>query len=218
MSSSQPTLALGLAPPAPAGTCPSCGRPINHRCGPCESAAPNPWQQRQSYVAWTGDCARTAMAWAEGAGVARTADRYDAIWAWLLEETPIADPELALQADILLGNLEDAIPADRKVAAREGLVTIGREVDFQGTPLWTRVNSLDSPWFLDDVTQLVEGIGSTRSASAGDSAATVRPSCFTIISAMPIGGLAAKVKPDFNGNAPPALAKMIRLLPKSKAK
>jgi malyl-CoA/(S)-citramalyl-CoA lyase len=38
-------------------------------------------------------------------------------------------PELALQADILLGNLEDAIPADRKVAAREGLVTIGREVD-----------------------------------------------------------------------------------------
>ena len=39
-------------------------------------------------------------------------------------------PELALQADILLGNLEDAIPADRKVAAREGLVTIGREVDF----------------------------------------------------------------------------------------
>ena len=68
-------------------------------------------------------------------------------------------PELALQADILLGNLEDAIPADRKVAAREGLVTIGREVDFQGTPLWTRVNSLDSPWCLDDISTLVAGIG-----------------------------------------------------------
>jgi malyl-CoA/(S)-citramalyl-CoA lyase len=68
-------------------------------------------------------------------------------------------PELALQADILLGNLEDAIPADRKVAAREGLVTIGREVDFHGTPLWTRVNSLDSPWCLDDISALVAGIG-----------------------------------------------------------
>lgn len=68
-------------------------------------------------------------------------------------------PELALQADILLGNLEDAIPADRKIAAREGLVTIGREVDFQGTPLWTRVNSLDSPWCLDDISALVAGIG-----------------------------------------------------------
>ena len=32
-------------------------------------------------------------------------------------------PELAQQADILLGNLEDAIPADKKIAAREGLVT-----------------------------------------------------------------------------------------------
>jgi malyl-CoA/(S)-citramalyl-CoA lyase len=68
-------------------------------------------------------------------------------------------PELARQADILLGNLEDAIPADRKLAAREGLVQVGREVDLGGTPLWTRVNSLDSPWFLDDVQALVGGIG-----------------------------------------------------------
>ncbi len=39
-------------------------------------------------------------------------------------------PELTRTADILLGNLEDAIPADRKIAARDGLVQIGREVDF----------------------------------------------------------------------------------------
>src|SRR5256885_16195275 len=69
-------------------------------------------------------------------------------------------PELARQTDILLGTLEDAIPADNKIAAREGLLQIGREVDFGGTPLWTRVNSLDSPWFLDDVMMLVGGIGS----------------------------------------------------------
>jgi malyl-CoA/(S)-citramalyl-CoA lyase len=68
-------------------------------------------------------------------------------------------PELAKQADILLGNLEDAIPADKKIAARDGLVQIGREVDLGGTPLWTRINSLDSPWFLDDIQTLVGGIG-----------------------------------------------------------
>ena len=68
-------------------------------------------------------------------------------------------PELARQTDILLGNLEDAIPADKKLDAREGLVKVGREVDFGDTPLWTRVNSLDSPWFLDDVMRLVGEIG-----------------------------------------------------------
>src|SRR5436190_23046400 len=70
-------------------------------------------------------------------------------------------PDMAKQADILLGNLEDAIPADRKIEAREGLVKVGREVDFGSTPLWTRVNSLDSPWFLDDVTRLVGESGDT---------------------------------------------------------
>jgi malyl-CoA/(S)-citramalyl-CoA lyase len=68
-------------------------------------------------------------------------------------------PELARQCDVLLGNLEDAIPADRKVAAREGLVKIAREVDFGDCQLWTRVNSLDSPWALDDLTRLVTEIG-----------------------------------------------------------
>jgi len=68
-------------------------------------------------------------------------------------------PEMARQTDILLGNLEDAIPADKKVEAREGLVRVGREADLGGTPLWTRVNSLDSPWFLDDVMRLIAEIG-----------------------------------------------------------
>src|SRR4029077_8443499 len=68
-------------------------------------------------------------------------------------------PELAQKADILLGNLEDAIAADKKIAARDGLVRIGREVDLGDTPLWTRVNSLDSPWCLDDITTLVGAIG-----------------------------------------------------------
>ena len=68
-------------------------------------------------------------------------------------------PAIAEQADIVLGNLEDAIPADRKVAAREGLARLGRETDLGGTALWTRVNALDSPWVLDDLETLVGAIG-----------------------------------------------------------
>jgi malyl-CoA/(S)-citramalyl-CoA lyase len=68
-------------------------------------------------------------------------------------------PDIAKKTDILLGNLEDAIAADKKIEAREGLVRIGREVDLGDTPLWTRVNSLDSPWVLEDITTLVGHIG-----------------------------------------------------------
>jgi malyl-CoA/(S)-citramalyl-CoA lyase len=68
-------------------------------------------------------------------------------------------PDTAAKADIVLGNLEDAIPVDRKEAARAGLVTIGKEMDLGETALWTRVNSLESPWVLDDITTLVTEIG-----------------------------------------------------------
>ncbi len=68
-------------------------------------------------------------------------------------------PDMAKQADILLGNLEDAVSVDSKVAAREGLVKVANEVDFGDTALWTRVNDLASPWVLDDLTTLVTEIG-----------------------------------------------------------
>src|SRR3954452_24335236 len=68
-------------------------------------------------------------------------------------------PGTAAQADIVLGNLEDAVPVDRKVPAREGLVKVGKELDLGNTQLWTRVNALDSPWVLDDLTTLVTEIG-----------------------------------------------------------
>ena len=61
--------------------------------------------------------------------------------------------------DVLLGNLEDAVKAENKEIAREGLVKIARETDFGPTQLWTRINSLDSPWVLDDLTTLVTEIG-----------------------------------------------------------
>jgi malyl-CoA/(S)-citramalyl-CoA lyase len=68
-------------------------------------------------------------------------------------------PEIAPTVDILLGNLEDAVPADRKLAAREGLIRVGRELGLGSAQLWTRVNSLESPWVLDDLTELVSEIG-----------------------------------------------------------
>ena len=36
-------------------------------------------------------------------------------------------PDIAPTVDILLGNLEDAVPVDRKLAARDGLIRVGRE-------------------------------------------------------------------------------------------
>ncbi len=68
-------------------------------------------------------------------------------------------PALVPRVDVLLGNLEDAVAADRKEAARHGLVKTARATDFGATQLWTRVNSLDSPWALDDLVTLVTEIG-----------------------------------------------------------
>ncbi|MGW3960355.1 HpcH/HpaI aldolase/citrate lyase family protein [Amycolatopsis sp. NPDC005003] len=68
-------------------------------------------------------------------------------------------PDIAKKVDVLLGNLEDAVRADRKEAARAGLVAIAKANDFGKTQLWTRVNSLDSPWVLDDLVTLVTEIG-----------------------------------------------------------
>jgi malyl-CoA/(S)-citramalyl-CoA lyase len=68
-------------------------------------------------------------------------------------------PSIAGKCDVLLGNLEDAIQVDKKIEAREGFVKIAKETDFGDCQLWTRVNSLDSPWFLDDMGQIVQEIG-----------------------------------------------------------
>jgi malyl-CoA/(S)-citramalyl-CoA lyase len=68
-------------------------------------------------------------------------------------------PDIAPQVDILLGNLEDAVPIERKEAARAGLIKVGREMELGDTALWTRVNELASPWVLDDLTELVTQIG-----------------------------------------------------------
>jgi len=69
-------------------------------------------------------------------------------------------PELAKQVDVVLGNLEDAIPIEAKEAARRGFIEMAKATDFGPTGLWTRINALNSPWALDDVTELVAALGS----------------------------------------------------------
>jgi malyl-CoA/(S)-citramalyl-CoA lyase len=68
-------------------------------------------------------------------------------------------PELVSQVDVVLGNLEDAIPADAKEAARAGFMAMAQSCDFAATGLWTRINALNSPWALDDVTKIVAAVG-----------------------------------------------------------
>src|ERR1700693_3828085 len=68
-------------------------------------------------------------------------------------------PELARQVDVVLGNLEDAIPVEAKEAARQGFIAMAKAVNYGATGLWTRINALNSPWALDDVTEIVRAVG-----------------------------------------------------------
>jgi malyl-CoA/(S)-citramalyl-CoA lyase len=68
-------------------------------------------------------------------------------------------PEITAQVDVVLGNLEDAIPADAKDAARQGFIEMAAAHDFGETGLWTRINCLNSPWALDDLMAIVPAVG-----------------------------------------------------------
>jgi malyl-CoA/(S)-citramalyl-CoA lyase len=77
-----------------------------------------------------------------------------------LEKFRAKVPELVKQVDVVLGNLEDAIPADAKEAARAGFIEMAKATDFGSTGLWTRMNALNSPWALDDMIEIVGAVGS----------------------------------------------------------
>jgi malyl-CoA/(S)-citramalyl-CoA lyase len=68
-------------------------------------------------------------------------------------------PDIARTVDVVLGNLEDAIPADAKEAARAGFIEMAKNTDFGSTGLWTRMNALNSPWALDDMIDIVGAVG-----------------------------------------------------------
>ena len=68
-------------------------------------------------------------------------------------------PELICQVDVVLGNLEDAIPAEAKEAARRGFIEMAKANNFGASGLWTRINALNSPWALDDIVEIVAAVG-----------------------------------------------------------
>jgi malyl-CoA/(S)-citramalyl-CoA lyase len=76
-----------------------------------------------------------------------------------IEKLRMKVPELIAQVDVILGNLEDAIPAGAKEAARAGFIEMAKSNDFGTTGLWTRINALNSPWMLDDVVAIVGTVG-----------------------------------------------------------
>lgn len=76
-----------------------------------------------------------------------------------LEKIRAKVPDLVREVDVVLGNLEDAIPSDQKLAARRGFIAMAAATDFGSTGLWTRINALDSPWMLDDVVEIVGAVG-----------------------------------------------------------
>lgn len=76
-----------------------------------------------------------------------------------LEKIRARLPEIAPQVDVLCGNLEDAIPVDSKDAARAGFIEAVQAGGLGDTAIWVRVNCLNSPWFLDDIEQIVRALG-----------------------------------------------------------
>ncbi|MET0606145.1 MAG: CoA ester lyase [Beijerinckiaceae bacterium] len=76
-----------------------------------------------------------------------------------VEKVRAKAPDLASQVDVILGNLEDAIPVDAKEAARTGFVDMAKALAGAPASVWTRVNALNSPWFLDDVTTIMSEVG-----------------------------------------------------------
>ena len=76
-----------------------------------------------------------------------------------IEKVRAKVPDLVREVDVVLGNLEDAVPADAKEAARSGFIAMAQACDFGDTGLWTRINALNSPWVLDDICQIVAAVG-----------------------------------------------------------
>ena len=77
-----------------------------------------------------------------------------------IEKVRATRGEIAREVDVMLGNLEDAIPVDQKEAARRGFIDMAAEAPTSaGTGLWTRINALNSPWALDDMIEIVAAVG-----------------------------------------------------------
>src|ERR1700722_17914669 len=75
------------------------------------------------------------------------------------EKVRARGPDMVRQVDVVLGNLEDGVPADAKEAARAVFIAMAKSCEFGDTGLCTPINALNSPWVLDDISEIVASIG-----------------------------------------------------------
>jgi citrate lyase beta subunit len=76
--------------------------------------------------------------------------------------TPGSNPRmiakaLTSDADVVMVDLEDAVTPDEKAAARATVAEALREGDWRGRPRTFRMNALDTPWFVRDLVEVIEG-------------------------------------------------------------
>src|SRR5665811_1898745 len=64
---------------------------------------------------------------------------------------------LSSGADVILIDLEDAVSADQKPAAREKVVEFLGQPDARNAPmpLYVRINDLESEWAMDDLAAII---------------------------------------------------------------
>ncbi len=62
-------------------------------------------------------------------------------------------------ADLVVADLEDGVSPSQKEESRQTLVRAANELDWTGKALAFRANGLHTPWFLDDLLELVKGAG-----------------------------------------------------------
>jgi malyl-CoA/(S)-citramalyl-CoA lyase len=67
--------------------------------------------------------------------------------------------EFVREVDVLLGNLEDGVPVEAKLDARQGFIDMARSVEFGATALWVRINALSTPWAFDEIVEIVGEVG-----------------------------------------------------------
>ncbi|WP_321494508.1 CoA ester lyase [uncultured Desulfobacter sp.] len=60
------------------------------------------------------------------------------------------------QADVIMLDLEDSVPVDKKEAARESIMASLSSVNFNQKSIYLRINSVDSPFAYKDLIQVVE--------------------------------------------------------------
>jgi malyl-CoA/(S)-citramalyl-CoA lyase len=76
--------------------------------------------------------------------------------------TPGSNPRmiakaLASDADVVMIDLEDAVAPDEKAVARSTVAEALRDGDWRGRPRTFRMNALDTPWFVHDLVEVIEG-------------------------------------------------------------